>query len=117
MKKVYNTVLDAQMRALEKVHGGIISNDADKLARDVINGAGYEGKFGHSLGHSLGLEIHESPNFAPSGKYEVPSGVVISVEPGIYLEGKFGVRIEDIVYLTQDGCENLTHSPKELIVI
>lgn len=117
MKKVYNTVLAAHDAALQVIHGGIISSDADKAARDVINGAGYEGAFGHSLGHSLGLEIHEPPNFAPGASYGVDSGVVISVEPGIYLEGKFGVRIEDIVCLTDDGCRNLTHSSKELMVL
>jgi Xaa-Pro aminopeptidase len=117
MKKVYDTTLKAQLTALEKVHGGILSKDADGAARDVIEEAGYKGAFCHSLGHSLGLEIHESPNFAPGGIYEVQSGVVISVEPGIYLEGKYGVRIEDIVQLKDDGCVNLTSSPKELLVL
>ncbi len=117
MKKVYDTTLKAQLSALETVHGGIKSGDADMAARNVIDKAGFEGAFGHSLGHSLGLEIHESPNFSPNAEYTVPEGVVISVEPGIYLEGKYGVRIEDIVQLTADGCENLTHSPKELAVI
>ncbi len=117
MKKVYNTTLKAQLSALSAVHGGIKSGDADKAARDVIDTAGFEGAFGHSLGHSLGLEIHESPNFSPNAENVVPSGVVISVEPGIYLEGQYGVRIEDIVYLTDNGCKNLTESPKELMII
>ncbi len=117
MKKVYDTTLEAQLVALDKVQGEMVSSKADKLARDVIESAGYKGAFGHSLGHSLGLEIHESPNFSPNAEYTVPKGVVISVEPGIYLEGKYGVRIEDIVYLKDDGCENLTVSSKQLIVI
>ncbi|MBP3579860.1 MAG: aminopeptidase P family protein [Clostridia bacterium] len=117
MKRVYDTTLEAQLAALDKVHGEMVSGEADKLARDVIDTAGYRGAFGHSLGHSLGLEIHESPNFSPNAQYTVPNGVVISVEPGIYLEGKYGVRIEDIVYLKDDGCENLTGSTKHLIVI
>lgn len=117
MKKVYDTTLKAQLTALEKIHGGILSGEADKSARDVIEEGGYKGAFCHSLGHSLGLEIHESPNFGPGGSDKVPSGVVISVEPGIYLEGKYGVRIEDIVCLNETGCDNLTASSKELFVL
>ncbi len=117
MKKVYDTVLEAQKNALDNIHGGIQGNVADAFARSVIDNAGFKGTFGHSLGHSLGLEIHEAPNFSPNEKNIVPVGAVISVEPGIYLPGEYGVRIEDIVYLTADGCENLTHSPKQLTVI
>ena len=117
MKLVYNTVLQAQLAALEQIRGNILGNVADAFARSVIDNAGFKGKFGHSLGHSLGLDIHESPNFSPNEKNTVPVNAVISVEPGIYLPGEFGVRIEDIVRLTEDGCENLTHSPKELTVI
>lgn len=117
MLRVYNTVLDAQKAAFEVIKADIPGKDADKVARDVIDNAGFAGTFGHSLGHSLGLEIHESPNFASGAEALVPENAVISVEPGIYLEGKFGVRIEDIVCLKQDGFVNLTHSSKELIVI
>lgn len=117
MKRVYDTVLAAQRTALEGIRGGIMSQKADFYARDVIDRAGFKGTFGHSLGHSLGLEIHETPTFSPSSKQIVPSGAVLSVEPGIYLEGRYGVRIEDIVLLTPDGNENLTKSPKELIVL
>ncbi len=117
MRHVYDTVLAAGNEALENIYGGIIGNVADAFARNVIDNAGYKGRFGHSLGHSLGLDIHENPNFSPAQKEIVPAGAVVSVEPGIYLPGEFGVRIEDIVYLTDDGCENLTHSTKELIVI
>lgn len=112
MKRVYDTVLKAQKCALEQISGGIAGNVADGFARSVIDGAGYKGTFGHSLGHSLGLEIHERPCFSPSDKTAVPSGAVVSVEPGIYIPGKYGVRIEDIVYLTDDGCTDLTHSHK-----
>ena len=117
MLKVYNTVLDAQKAAFEKICADVVGKEPDLAARAVIDGAGYAGTFGHSLGHSLGLEIHESPNFASGVETAIPENVVISVEPGIYLEGKFGVRIEDIVCVKQGGFENLTHSPKELIVI
>ncbi|MBE6688611.1 MAG: aminopeptidase P family protein [Ruminococcaceae bacterium] len=115
MKSVYSTVLEAQDAALSVIHGGIIGKEADSAARDVIYNAGYKGCFGHSLGHSLGLDIHESPNFSPKNEFPVPSGSVLSVEPGIYIEGLYGVRIEDIVYLTDEGCINLTRSTKKLI--
>lgn len=117
MKKVYDTVLEAQNAGFEKINANIIGSVPDKAARDYIDSAGYKGAFGHSLGHSLGLEIHESPNFSPKCDKEIPENAVLSVEPGIYLEGKFGVRIEDIVRVTKDSFENLTQSSKELIVI
>ncbi len=117
MKKVYNTVLEAQNRGFEKIKANVIGSVPDKAARDFIDNTGFKGAFGHSLGHSLGLEIHESPNFSPKCDKEIPENAVLSVEPGIYLEGKFGVRIEDIVRVTKDSYENLTHSPKELVVI
>lgn len=117
MLKVYNTVLEAQLAALDKIHAGITGKDADGIARDIINKAGFEGCFGHSLGHSLGLEIHESPNFSSGNADKIPSGSVLSVEPGIYIDGEFGVRIEDIVNITENGCENLTKSSKELIIL
>ena len=117
MKKVYNTVLEAQEKALAVIKAGITGKEADAAARDHINACGFEGAFGHSLGHSLGMEIHEGPNFAWSYDKPIPAGVVMSVEPGIYLGGKYGVRIEDIVYVTDNGCENLTSSKKVLIEI
>lgn len=117
MLKVYNTVLAAQNAAFEVIKADCIGKEPDLAARAVIDGAGYAGTFGHSLGHSLGLEIHESPNFASGVESTTPENVVISVEPGIYLEGKYGVRIEDIVCLKKKGFINLTHSPKELIII
>ena len=117
MKNVYNTVLKAQKAAFDIIKGGVNGKEADAAARDVIYGAGYEGCFGHALGHSLGLDIHEPPNFSTGNNSPVPSGCVVSVEPGIYIEGLYGVRIEDIVFLTDNGFENLTHSTKELIEI
>lgn len=117
MKDVYDTVLNAQLKALEFITAGKTGKETDAVARDYINSRGYEGKFGHSLGHSLGLEIHESPNFSPSNESIIPACSVLSVEPGVYLDGEFGVRIEDIVYITQNGCENLTKSTKELIIL
>ena len=115
MKEVYSTVLTAQKAVLKSLCGGLDGKTVDGIARDIIYNAGYKGCFGHSLGHSLGLDIHESPNFSPSNPFSVPAGCVVSVEPGIYIEGLYGVRIEDIVYLTNDGHINLTKSPKELI--
>ncbi len=117
MKSVYNTVLQAQNAVFDILRGGIEGKTADAAARDLIYNAGYKGCFGHSLGHSLGLDIHETPNFSPNNPYPVESGCVLSVEPGIYIEGMYGVRIEDIVQLTDDGFINLTHSPKNLIEI
>ena len=117
MKNVYDTVLEAQLKALEFISAGKTGKEIDAIARDYINSSGYEGKFGHSLGHSLGLEVHENPNFSPSEQGIIPERAVISVEPGIYLDGEFGVRIEDIVNITENGCKNLTKSTKELIIL
>lgn len=117
MKKVYNTVLEAQMLALDKIRAGVLGSIVDKAARDHIYSSGYEGCFGHSTGHGLGIDVHESPSFSPNYAKPIPENAVLSVEPGIYLEGRFGVRIEDIVVVKRDGYENLTCSPKELIEI
>lgn len=116
-RRVYNLVYRAQTAACAAVRPGVPCNEIDAVARDMIYEAGYEGKFGHGLGHSLGMEIHESPRFSPKCDEITREGLVMSVEPGIYIEGEFGVRIEDIVYITADGCENLTHSEKKLIVL
>ena len=118
MKRLYETVLNAQLAALREIGPGKDCAATDKIARDIIDGAGYSGRFGHSLGHGVGLEIHEAPNLSPSasGKVLVP-GDVVTVEPGIYIEGKYGCRIEDMVLITDDGAHNFTHSPKELIEI
>ncbi len=115
MKKVYATVLEAQEAGVAAARGNVSGKAIDAVARDIITKAGYGECFGHSLGHSLGIEIHEAPSFSPKYENAVPSGAVMTVEPGIYIEGKYGVRIEDMVYLTDEGCQNLTHSPKNLI--
>lgn len=119
MEKVYRLVLDAQLAAIDKIKPGVPCREVDAAARDMIYGAGYEGCFGHGLGHSLGLEIHESPRFSHTVKPDLlcRPGLVMSVEPGVYRAGRFGCRIEDIVLITEGGCEVLTKSPKELIVL
>ena len=117
MKQVYETVLEAQKKALGVIKSGVTGIEVDAAAREHIYSEGYEGCFGHSTGHSLGLEIHESPSFSSANKEPVFACTVMSVEPGIYIPGKYGVRIEDIIIVTENGCENLTRSPKQLIEI
>lgn len=116
-REVYRTVLEAQLAALSAIKPGIPCCEIDAIARGMIDASPYAGMFGHGLGHSLGLEIHEPPAFNTQCKELTQPGMVLSVEPGIYLPGEFGVRIEDIVAVTGKGCENLTGSPKELIVL
>lgn len=117
MRRVYDTVLEAQIAGLAAARAGVPGRQVDEAARTVIEQAGYGEYFGHALGHSLGLEIHESPNFSPAEQGIMPVGAVVSCEPGIYLPGRFGVRIEDVVILNANGCENITNSPKELIIL
>jgi Xaa-Pro aminopeptidase len=117
MRRVYDTVLQAQLESMKAVRPGAVCSDVDKIARDIIYGAGYEGCFGHGLGHSVGVEIHESPAFSPRCDTILRPGMVMTVEPGIYLENRFGVRIEDMVYVTENGYQNITASEKKLIVI
>lgn len=116
-KRVYDTVLTAQQRAINAIPCCQKYDEVDKVARDYIYAQGYEGCFGHGLGHSLGLFIHEEPRFSPNCKEKMRSDIIVTVEPGVYLEGKFGVRIEDMVLLGQGAPRNLTKSPKELIVL
>lgn len=116
-KTVYNTVLKAQLEAFKAIKPGVVCTDVDKVARNIIYSAGYEGCFGHGLGHSVGIEIHETPCFNTVCKTVAKEGMIITVEPGIYLENKFGVRIEDMAYITNDGAVSLTKSKKELIVL
>ncbi len=117
MRLVYDTVLKAQLESIKAVRPGAVCSDVDKVARDIIYGAGYEGCFGHGLGHSVGVEVHEAPAFSPRCDTVLLPGMVMTVEPGIYLENKFGVRIEDMVYVTEDGCLDITASPKQLILV
>ena len=117
MERVYQTVLAAQKAGIAASKAGVPGSEVDGAARKVIADAGYGAYFGHGYGHSLGLEIHESPNANTRDNTLLPVGAVVSAEPGIYLPGKFGVRIEDVTILTEDGCEVLTKSPKELIIL
>ena len=114
---VYNTVLNAQTEALNAIKEGVVCRDIDAIARNLIYNNGFEGCFGHGLGHSVGLEIHESPAFNTRDETVLKSGTVITVEPGIYLENEFGVRIEDMVLVTESGIINLTESTKKLIIL
>lgn len=115
MRHIYNTVLEAQKRAIDAIKDGASCKAVDAAARDYIYAQGYEGYFGHSTGHSLGLEIHESPACSTRSEATLRSGMLMTAEPGIYIEGLGGVRIEDMVLVTDKGCENFTASPKELI--
>lgn len=117
MDRVYHTVLQAQLAGIAAARGGVTGRAIDAAGRDVVAAAGYGDAFGHGFGHGLGVEIHELPNASPSYDKPLPAGTVISAEPGIYLPGKFGVRIEDVILLTDTGCENLTRAPKELLVL
>lgn len=118
MKTVYNTVLRAQLAALDAIGEGIGCRDADEVARSVIRQAGFGSRFGHSLGHGVGMYIHETPNLSPRANENarLVRGNVVTVEPGIYVEGTYGCRIEDMIAITHDGAvRNFTKSPKELI--
>ena len=117
MSKVYETVLRAQESAIAMTKAGVTGQAVDGTARKIITDAGYGAYFGHGYGHSVGLEIHEAPNCNPSNDQPLAAGVVCSAEPGIYLPGKFGVRIEDVVVVTEDGCRDLTQSPKNLTIL
>ncbi len=117
LRSVYNTVLSAQLAALDFLRAGVDCADADKCARDIID-AKYAGTFGHSLGHSVGLFVHESPALSKkSAGRALRPGEIVTVEPGIYLPGKYGCRIEDMVKIEENGIYNFTHSTKELIEI
>lgn len=115
-ERVYDIVLQAQMKALAALKPGLSCVTGDAAARDIIAAAGYGDCFGHGTGHGVGVEIHEQPRLSPSARgQQLQTGNVVTVEPGIYIEGKFGVRIEDMAAITETGCENLTKSPKTLI--
>jgi Xaa-Pro aminopeptidase len=114
-KEIYNTVLEAQEEALKHIKPGIKGCDVDKLARDIIEKKGYGKYFGHGLGHGVGLEVHEGPRLSPLGKDTLKANMVVTDEPGIYLPNFGGVRIEDLIVVTEDGCETLSKSPKHLI--
>ncbi len=116
-REIYETVLAAQENALKNLKAGMTGIAIDALARDVIAAKGYGEAFGHSLGHGVGLMIHEAPNFSTRAEGIIPVNSVMSVEPGIYLADDCGVRIEDLVVVLEDGCRNITASPKELLIL
>lgn len=117
MKKVYDIVLNANLAAIEKAQIGMPLKDVDAAARDIITKAGYGQYFGHSTGHGVGIEIHESPSVSTRSRDNIENGHIITIEPGIYLPGKFGVRIEDMLYFEADNKINLTEYTKNLIIL
>lgn len=117
MRRVYAVVLEAQLAGIAAARAGVPGSEIDAAARAVIEKAGYGEYFGHSFGHSLGLEIHEAPNAAAVNAEPMPLGAFLSAEPGIYLPGRFGVRIEDTMWLREDRAEVITIAPKELIIL
>ena len=117
MRRVYDTVLRAQLAGIEQMCAGTTGAEVHRAADAVITAAGYGGFFGHGFGHSVGLEIHEEPSASPRNTRPLPDGAVVTAEPGIYLPGAFGVRIEDMVHVTAAGPVNLTAAPKELMIL
>ena len=117
MRRIYDTVLRAQMMCEDALSAGKNCYDIDKLARDYIDARGYAGRFGHGLGHSVGIDIHEEPRLSPSCQEILKAGVVITVEPGVYVPGVGGVRIEDTCLVRENGCEALTDAEKQLIIL
>lgn len=116
-REIYDIVLSAQLAGLKAVYAGNTCRAADAAARDVIAAAGYGAYFGHSLGHGVGLAVHEAPNLSPKSDFLLEENMVVTVEPGIYLPGEFGVRIEDLVVVGSEKCEILTKNSKELMII
>ncbi|MCR5123552.1 MAG: aminopeptidase P family protein [Ruminococcus sp.] len=117
MREVYGIVLEAQRLGLAAVKAGITGKELDAVARDYIASKGYGAEFGHSLGHGVGLDIHEAPTASASSEETLAENMVVTVEPGIYIEGEFGVRIEDFVIVKENGCVNMTEAEKELKII
>lgn len=110
--EVYNLVKTAPQAAVDAARPGIAGRELDAVARDLIVAAGYGDAFGHGLGHGVGLEVHEAPRVSSRSEDKLEPGMIVTIEPGIYIEGWGGVRIEDTVLITDDGCEALTHAPK-----
>ena len=117
MKNVYSIVLRAQLAGIAAAKAGVLGKEIDAAARKVIADAGYGEYFGHGFGHCLGLDIHEPPTAGPLGNVPMPAGCVSSAEPGIYLPGRFGVRIEDVMIIREDGAELITKAPKDELII
>lgn len=116
-RAVYEVCLQAQLAALDAVKAGVTGEDVDAVARKIIAAAGHGERFGHGLGHGVGLEVHEGPRLSPKSDDVLAPNEVVTVEPGIYLPGELGVRIEDFVIVTEDGCRNLSTLPKELTLV
>ena len=116
-RKIYDIVLQAQIRAIDCCKEGISSYEIDKAARDYIAGTGYGDNFGHGLGHGVGLEVHEEPNISFTERGALKENMVITIEPGIYIEGLGGIRIEDMLIIKKDGCENIYSATKKLTVL
>ncbi len=117
MALVYDTVLKAQLAGIAMAKAGVTGKEVHEAGAKVIADAGYGEYFGHGFGHSLGIEIHENPGFHLRNDKPIPAGALLSAEPGIYLPGKFGVRIEDVIMLTEEGCIDITRSPKQLLIL
>lgn len=113
LEKLHGVVLNAQQQAIDAIRPGIAGSDVDAIGRDVIAKAGWEKNFGHGLGHGIGLEIHEDPRLSRISKDILKPGMVVTVEPGIYLPGVGGIRIEDDILVTRNGHEVLTSLPRE----
>jgi Xaa-Pro aminopeptidase len=116
-RRLYSAVLEAQQAAAAAVRPGVMAKGVDKIARDVLRTYGFEKSFVHSTGHGLGLEIHEYPRLGRRERVTLKAGMVVTIEPGVYLKGFGGVRIEDTVVVTRSGCEVLTPTTKELLVL
>ena len=117
MDKVYHTVLQAQLAGIAVAKAGATGKAVHEAAAKVISDAGYGAYFGHGFGHGVGVEIHEEPTASERNAKPLPEGAVISAEPGIYIPGRFGVRIEDVVVIEENGCRDIMEAPKELIII
>jgi Xaa-Pro aminopeptidase len=115
-RRVYELVLEAQLAGLSAVKAGAAGRAVDAVARDLIDAGGHGEQYGHGLGHGVGIEVHESPRLSQRSEDELQTGNVVTVEPGIYIPGRFGIRIEDLVVVTDGGCEILTGVTKRLIV-
>jgi len=117
LRRIYDVCREAQQASVERIRAGMTGLDADRIARDIVDEAGYGDYFGHGLGHGVGLEIHEAPRLSTESTDTLEAGNVVTIEPGIYLPGVGGVRIEDLAVVREDGVELLTSFPKDLIAV
>lgn len=116
-KEIYDIVLRANEAAIAAIKPGVTASELDKIARDIITDAGYGAYFNHRLGHGIGTSVHEYPSIMEGNDLVIQEGMCFSIEPGIYVPGVAGVRIEDCVYVTKDGCEVFTHTPKTYLTV